>query len=505
MNYSQPAATLGRLIESSAAKYGLKAAVRFSDGGEIVSVSYEELYADARAAASRIENILPGRMNAAVIGRTDYGYITCMNGLFLSGKVFVPLSPDSEPDKLAALLDDCDAGIVFFDSKQRSKIESIRSRINKVRAFVEIGSDEFASVPFDPDFTDRADPEECAAIMYTSGTTGDFKGVMLSHRAIFSNVRFEEWDLDRSNVTLSVLPMHHIFCFACDYLKNINDGVTICLNVELGRIYRNLLLFEPTVMRLVPMIIESIANRIRVVMSKHPEYSPRKAGESVFGSRLNYILSAGAPLVGGLAPFFETMGIRVRQGYGMTEVSARVSVPDEKTDPHSGGRVISICDVRIENGEIQVKTPSIFSGYYKKPEETAAMFTPDGWFKTGDIGYITPERELFVKGRIKNLIILSGGENVSPEEIEKYYADEGLIKEMMVYEKDGAITAAVRPDYDFAEFTGIMDPEAAVFRLIEKINLEHESTREITKVVIKQTPFLRTASGKIIRSEVNET
>ena len=190
------------------------------------------------------------------------------------------------------------------------------------------------------------------------------------------------------------------------------------------------------------------------------------------------------------------------QIYGMTETGPRISVPDGKTVCESGGRVISICQIRLQNGEIQVKSPSLMSGYYKNPEETAAVFTEDGWFKTGDIGELTADNELFIRGRIKNLIILSNGENVSPEEIEKKYADVRIVKEIVVYGEGDLIAAEIYPDHEYAATTGISDVEGAVREAVDRVNLESESTREIGKIVIRNTPFERTASGKIIRKQV---
>lgn len=499
--------TVGGLLEMAAEQYGEKDAVRYVGKAAVEAVSYRRLFHDSRAVAAYLNRLVPGRCHAAVIGRTDYRYLTSMNGVFISGKVLVPLAPDSGVEKLALLLNNADVEVVFYDRTQEGKLSALGPLVPNVHTWIDM-SDEalfdglFASFDGSEPFTDLPDPDACAAIIYTSGTTGNFKGVMLSSRALISNVWFKEMDFEGENVTLNVLPMHHIFCLSCDYLKNIKDGVTICLNVDLQNIYRNLLLFEPTVLRLVPMIIESLVKKVTILYRRHPEYTPRQAAEQVFGRNIRNIIASGALLSPGLAHRFDAMGITIRQGYGMTETGPRISVPDGKTVCESGGRVISICRVRLQNGEIQVKSPSLMMGYYKNPEETAAVFTEDGWFKTGDIGEITPDNEIFIRGRIKNLIILSNGENVSPEEIEKKYADVRLVKEIVVYGEDDGIAAEIYPDYEYAENTGLTDVEGAVRALVEQVNLESETTREIGKVNVRKTPFERTASGKIIRKQV---
>jgi len=498
--------TVGGLLKYASEKYGNKPALKYAVKKEVFSVSYNELFAYALAVKDYLNSVYAKSCNAGLIGRTDARYISCMNGIFMSGKTLVPLSPDFDSDKIVALLNDADVRILFYGAADKERIEELKPRLPQIEMYIDMSDDELfdrinADFYEDGEYTETALPDECAVIMYTSGTTGDYKGVMLSHRALISNVWFEEMNFEGENVTLNVLPMHHIFCMSCDYLKNIKDGVTICLNVELKNIYRNLLIFEPTVLRLVPMIIESLLNKIDVTSSRHPEMTKRQAGEAVFGKRLKNIIASGATLSPGLAARFENMGVTIRQGYGMTETGPRISVPDGNTVAASGGRIISICEVRLQNGEIQVKSPSLLMGYYKKPEETAEMFTRDGWFKTGDIGEITEDNELFIKGRIKNLIILSNGENVSPEEIERAYADEPLIKEIMVFAEENGIAASFYPDYEYAEHNGITDVDGEIRKIVDRINLSFESTREISRLYIRKTPFERTASGKIIRNQ----
>lgn len=499
--------TVGGLLQYAADKYGDKDAIRYVGTQQIERVSYRRLFADSRAVAAYLDAVSPKGCHVAVVGRTDYHYITSMNAVLMSGRVLSPLAPDYSVEKLALLLSGSDAEVLFYDKTQEAKIGELKTLVPALKTFVFLGDDAlFDGIykGFDPGvpFVDPVRPDDCAAIIFTSGTTGNFKGVMLSSRALISNVWFEEMDFEGENVTLNVLPMHHIFCFSCDYLKNLKDGVTICLNVDLSNIYRNLLLFEPTVLRLVPMIIESLVKKVTILYRRHPEYTPRQAAEQVFGSHIRNIIASGALLSPGLAHRFDAMGITIRQGYGMTETGPRIAVPDGNTVAESGGRIISICRVRLVNGEIQVKSPSLMMGYYKNPEETAAVFTEDGWFKTGDIGEVTEDNELFIRGRIKNLIILSNGENVSPEEIEKKYADERLVKEILVYGEDDGIAAEIYPDYDYAKTTGVADVEAAVRALVDRVNLESESTREIGRITIRTTPFERTASGKIIRKQV---
>ncbi|MBR5422737.1 MAG: AMP-binding protein [Clostridia bacterium] len=498
--------TVGQLLKYAAERYGDRPAVKFARSREVESVSYQQLYENSRAVKYYLNALCPERCNVGIVGKTDYRYLVSMNAVFMSGKALVPMSPDYDTEKLITLLRESDTEILFYDAFQTDRIEEIRAALPKIHTYINMSDEALyarafaASDPAAP-YEEDADPDDFAAIIYTSGTTGNYKGVMLSSRALISNVWFEEMSFEGENVTLNVLPMHHIFCLSCDYLKNVKDGVTICLNVDLHNIYRNLLLFEPTVLRLVPMVIESLVNKVRITAARHPEYTARQAAEKVFGRRIRNIIASGATLSPGLAHQFDDMGITIRQGYGMTETGPRISVPDGNTVCESGGRIISICKVRLQNGEIQVKSPSLMMGYYKNPEETKAVFTRDGWFCTGDIGEITPDNELFIRGRIKNLIILSNGENVSPEEIEKKYLDEPLIKEIVVFAEENSIAAEVFPDPEYVAARGIENVEEAVDSVVARVNLSGETTREISRTYIRNTPFARTASGKIIRKQ----
>ena len=498
--------TVGQLLKYAAEKYGDKPAVKYVRGKEIEHVSYQVLYENSRAVRDYLNALYADRCHVGMIGKTDYRFITSMNAVFMSGKALVPMSPEYDTEKLITLLREADVEILFYDRFQEKRLDEIKAALPQIHTFVNM-SDEalyeeiFASLDPAAPYAEMADPDDYAMILYTSGTTGKYKGVMLSSRALISNVWFEEMSFEGENVTLNVLPMHHIFCLSCDYLKNVKDGVTICLNIDLHNIYRNLLLFEPTVLRLVPMIIESLVNKVHITAARHPEYTMREAAEKVFGRRLRNIIASGATLSPGLAHEFDDMGITIRQGYGMTETGPRIAVPDGNTVCESGGRIISICRVRLENGEIQVKSPSLLMGYYKNPEETQAVFTKDGWFRTGDIGEITEDNELFIRGRIKNLIILSNGENVSPEEIEKKYLDEPLVKEILVYAEENEIAAEIFPDFEYAAAQGIENVEETVASIVSHVNKAGETTREISRLHIRNTPFARTASGKIIRKQ----
>lgn len=497
--------TIGKMLRHTAESFEEKPAVKYRENGEIVSKSYRKFYEDSLSVGAYIKGICEERMHIALITKTNYEFLTAMNGVFISGNVAVPFAPDIPVSEAVELLDDCDASLVITDFNAFKSEEEIFSLCPKVKYVFDVSNKEKFSEIYDRKGISEKylrlydeNPEECTAIIYTSGTTGRRKGAMLSSGAIMSNIFFKEMNFEGNHVALNVLPMHHIFSFSCDYLKNLKDGVTICLNIEKSQIMNDFLTFEPSVVRLVPMIFDTLVRRVRMIRKRQPQLTPREAAEKVFGRRLHSVIISGAAFSPEAEKEFEEMGLEVRQGYGMTETGPRIAVPNGRTCIKSGGGVISICDVRIVDGEIQVKSPSLMTGYYKRPEETAAVFTEDGYLRTGDLGYMTEDGELFVTGRLKNIIILSNGENVSPEEIEKKYIISPLIKEIIVYEKDGKIAADIFPDYDYAKAEGI-DIEKAINELVREENAKDVAAHEIDFVQITDKPFPKTSTGKTIR------
>lgn len=490
--------TIRELIDYTADRYEEKPCMKYIKRGEVNTKTYREFRDDSFNVAYQIKSVAPTREHIGIIGKANYKYLTYLNGIFVSGNVAVPLSPDFSEEEMDYLFKKADVTTIIYDKRSEQKALKLKEDGNY--KLIKIEKPENKHTPVD---LGEENDEDCAMIMYTSGTTGGKKGVMLSSKAIVSNVFFKEMSYEGENVALNVLPIFHIFCFSCDYLKNLKDGVTICLNGDLNNIGENLLRFEPTVIRLVPMIVESLLRKVRILRKKNPELTPREAAEKVFGRKLKAIIASGAYLSPEIAAEFDSMGINLRQGYGMTETGPRIAVPNGKTSIYSVGVVIDICDIRVRDNEIQVKSPSLFTGYYKQPEETAEVFTEDGWFKTGDIGHVGEDRQLYITGRKKNLIILSNGENISPEEIEKKFQSDNAVSEVLVYGEKDRITAEfyLNPEYCLAH--SVDEAKAYIKERVKEINLDSISEKEIAKVKFRDTPFDKTASGKIKRTIVS--
>lgn len=507
------APSIPEILDSSAAKYGDKAFIKFVKEDAVVEKSYKDIRSDVHAVCSYLTSRFTAPRHIAILGRSSYEYIVYILAIIASGNVAVPLAPEISAEEAASLVGAADVEVFIHEQQFCDKAEMLRVLCPNLIDIINIGDDEafgkviaqFADPSGNASFEGvTTDKDACCIIVYTSGTTGVKKGVMLSTKGLVGNIMYNDyWQvLGEGQVTLSVLPIHHVFCLSGDIIRNLKDGLTVCLNGDIRSLNKNLLLFEPCVMRLVPMIAQSLLQRVRVIAGRNPDLSLKEAAEQVFGKNLKQIISGAAYLSPELVDEYEKMGIYMRQGYGMTEAGCRISVPDENAPRDSIGRVIDICDVRSQDGEIQVKTPSVMMGYYKKPEETAEMLTADGWLCTGDIGYVTDEGYLFITGRKKNLIILSGGENVSPEAIEKKFFDFPVVQEIMVYEENDRIMADIYPDKKYCALNGIDDIEKAVRDKIKLVNYLAKPSHIISDINISDEPLPKTETGKIKRKEI---
>ena len=324
---------------------------------------------------------------------------------------------------------------------------------------------------------------------------------MLTNCNLAANSSYDAYILDDDDVSFSVLPMHHVFCYACDVLKTLYDGGCLCLNGSLSELYKNILIFQPTIMRIVPALCKSILVKIKITARNNPGLTKREAAEKVVGKNFRRMIAGSAFLSPAIIDEFEEYGITARQGYGMSECSPRITTSDfSETHKYSNGRLIGIDEVRCVDGEIQVKGPSVMKGYYKMPEETAEAFTEDGYLHTGDLGYIR-DGHVFLVGRRKNLIILSNGENISPEEIENKFADFSEVKEVVVFGENDKLIAEIYPDDLFIATNKLENIEHTLSLIVDKVNLELNSDRMIHDFRIRNRPFERTSTGKIKRTE----
>ncbi|MBO7669641.1 MAG: AMP-binding protein [Oscillospiraceae bacterium] len=480
--------------------------LREKAGAEIAEKSFAGILEDSRRVASFLRRQGEGAVHAGLVGTTSIAYVTCLLGTVIDGNVAVPIDPQLSAEEIADNLNRADVSVLFYDQRFQTLADSLPGICPQITSCVCFtpGEGRFSLPELlaqeDPADLRPVDAQSCACILYTSGTTGKSKGVMLSHANLIDNACCCDNEGSDRDVLLSVLPIHHAYCLTCDLLLSLRYGATLCVNDSPMRLVQNIKLFRPTKLLLVPVIAETIYRRIMAEKKKNPLLPLKLAGQAVFGKDLKVIFCGGAYLALELTEAYAKMGLPLLQGYGMTECSPRIT-SSSQADPSTGldvGRVVKNCRVRIQDGEIQVQSPSVMLGYYRSEEATREMFTEDGWLKTGDLGYVKDQR-IYITGRKKNLIILSNGENVSPEELENRFAGSKWMSEIMVYSEENQITAEV---YPFPEYAG--KAEALFRKKVDEINKTVPPARRIVRLRLRDTEFEKTTSRKVKRNQTGE-
>lgn len=514
--------TMQELVDKSVALYYDRDILRYEINDEIHSITYGEFKKLSRKVGEFINerrNEQGEQIHVGIIGEACANYVITLMGIMASGNVAVPLDHQLTLDNLADCLNRADIDILFFSPSHIEiigKVKKMCPRISEYLALEPIEGHPSIKRIFENDkydgkswgkegnYKDPA-PDDLAMILFTSGTTGKSKGVMLTNKNLVGNA-LSQSPIDNDEfdeiVILLILPLHHAFCINVDIVAMMNKGATVCINGPISMLGKHLSMFEPTVLHIVPMITKVLYNKIKAIVSAKPELSEKAAMRMVYGRRLGRIVCGGGGLPEDLAKKYQEMGIRIGQGYGMSECSPVISEPDfEKPEKvSSAGRVLEHVDIRVgENGEIQIKSPFVMKGYYKDPERTQETFTEDGWLKTGDVGYVDDEEFVFLTGRMKNLIILSNGENVAPEEIENIFGSEPLIRDIIVFDEDDMIKCEILPDFSYAEAASIKDITKAVEAVVARHNNDLPTFKRINEISIRREPFVKTTSNKIIR------
>lgn len=434
-------------------------------------------------------------------------YVRMMLGVMSGGGVTVFLDPQAKEDTICACLNKAEVDILMWEPKLMLNIDHIRTRCATLTQTIQMTEGGFPetcggiiSTYIGQKSEYCVDEKECAAIIFTSGTTGEEKGVMLSNlnliNALFST------NHRKHTIKVSVLPMHHVFCLNADILMGLSNCNTLCINGGMNRLADNILRFNPHSINVVPMVAQALY--AKMVMLAEKEGKPiTEIKHGVLGNRMDRIVAGGAHLPAELVEKYAKIGIFLCQGYGMSEHSPTISTPDmsRPDKAHTAGHVVLRCKTRVVDGELQVSSPSVMMGYVNAPELTAQVITEDGWLRTGDIGYEDEEGFLHITGRKKNLIILSNGENVSPEQIENLLLDHQLVEECLVYGDGNMIVAEIYPNTKYMALHGITDVQEAVAKVIQDVNSTLPSYKKIGKYLIRIVALQRTGSNKIIRSQ----
>lgn len=509
--------------------------------------TYETIDKEIKALISFLEKngICPGDKVAILsLNMPNWG-VTFFSVTFM-GAVIVPVLPDFSATEVANILEHSGAKLLFISNSLLSRIEGFKSDTLKTIVFIEdfsflrSGKNSSKYVPSAlPSMEYDIHEDDLASIIYTSGTTGRSKGVMLTHKNISFNALKGRviQPIDETDRFLSVLPLSHTYentlglilpmlCGACVYYlrKPPTPSVLIPALAEV----------KPTMMLTVPLIIEKIyfskilpTFRDKIVLRilyKVP-FLRKKLNEAAgkkllktFGGELKFYGIGGAKLNKSVEKFLREAKFPYAVGYGLTETAPLLAGANpQKSLFESTGPAIEDIELKINNpdrktgeGEIWAKGPNVMKGYYKEPEMTKEVLTPDGWFKTGDLGAFDSKNNLYIKGRLKNMIVGASGENIYPEEIESIINNFRFVVESLVVEQKGKLVAFVVINMEELEMKyqilkldmtrQVEEKVAEVLReLQEYVNSQVNKFSQIQKVVLQPVPFQKTATLKIKR------
>lgn len=512
------------IVEKSCRIHRDVIAVKYLSHREIVEKSYGDLWDDIRKTAVILRNNGLCGTHIALVGSSSYEWICAYMAILFTGNTAVPLDANlsvselhellnrsgstalfcgaSRKDVITELTEDCPEMNIVFTMEKKVDIEHLEGADSNpqlaILSFEQLRSE--ITIPDDFAFAEQ-DKDKMCTLMYTSGTTGKSKGVMLSQFNLAQNVENVFVNLEPGVTILSVLPIHHAFCLTMEWMKGISLGATICINDSLLHMLKNMKRFQPVGMLMVPLMVETIYKKLKDV---NPLLPKKLVAKEAFGGKLEYIFCGGAYLDPMYVTEFKKYGIDILQGYGMTECSPVICSNNHRYNrPGSVGKLLDNCAVRFVDEEIQIKGTSVMSGYYDMPDETAEAFQ-DGWLCTGDLGYLDSDGFMYITGRKKNLIILANGENISPEELEGKLSVEPLISEIVITGDGNHLTAHIYPDQDFVDKKHMDAARTSekLQKIIDTFNKNQPTYKRISALDIRKEPFEKSSTKKIKRNLV---
>lgn len=521
--------TIQELLDWSGYTYASNDAYRFFEGNTICTKTYKELLQDVQFAGRYLKENFASASHIAVIGPTSYQWIVAWLSIVTTGLVAVPLDRLLQSDEILKLLRQADVSTLIFDNEQHLVAEAVHDACPEITCICMTepfyGQDSFVAQLLiqrklgEPLWSESVDSDTIAEIVFTSGTTGNYKGCVLTHKNLAWNAMNGSTyaALTPKDKTMSILPIHHTLEVTAGMLTPFCSGVTVCINDSLRHIQRNLNIFHPECMIAVPMVVEMLNKNIWITAKKTKQeqklqfalklskclqklhiHIERQLFASVLdklGGNLRLLVVGGAYLEPKLVENFSAMGITIVQGYGVTECGPVVACnTDRKWKADSVGQTVTGCKIKIVDGEIWVSGPIVMQGYYNDPQANRDAFEGE-WYKTGDLGYMDKNGYLYLTGRKKNLIILSNGENVSPEELEQKLTEIPGICEVIVCAEKNTLTAEIysEPGADIN----------VIEQQIEGVNKTLPEYKNIRKVIFRDTPFPKTTTQKIKRNYSN--
>ncbi len=539
-------------------KHGSKVAFSyFGEGRRLQDITYRELYNMILRLSAGLTTMGLSKKRIAILGETSVEWVASYLAILATGGVVVPLDRELSIDVIEGFMEQIDADAIIYSGSFNGKLEHAMNEHPCLKTFIPMKPTDRELALSDKilplkDIIEHGYPiaskgytlppvekrEELAEFLFTSGTTGTSKCVMLSQKNIFAAVSSaaETVDFGPDDTIVSLLPIHHTYELAC-MLAALDYGIHICINDSITRVLKNLQLFKPTALVLVPLYVYTFYKKIWAEAKKNGKDKALKLGigaaralrnagidkrreifadvHAPFGGRLEKIICGGAALNPRMIEFFETLGISIYEGYGITECSPLVAVtPYYARKFNSVGPAVPCCQIRIDEhsvnekgypeGEIQVKGDNVMLGYYKNPKATANAFTADGWFRTGDVGYLDNDGYCCITGRLKTVIVLENGKNIFPEEIEEYLADiETIAESVVVGRQSGSevhLVAIAYPDATkFPANATKEDMYKEIQHQINELNKKLPTYKHIKLVELRDKEFEKTTSRKIKR------
>ncbi|MBN1520330.1 MAG: AMP-binding protein [Spirochaetales bacterium] len=553
------------MFDSVCAEYGSLPAfrARAQDGAPYTIWTYVELRRLAYSAARWMHRrgVRPGDRVAIIAENRPEWILAYVAGVAM-GAVVVPLDSTMDAAGVLGIARASGSKVLFHSDAHAAKAKEAKATLGSLELVnfdLDAGDDgrdgllsweaalaQAASAGDDDELPQAGsiDGNSPAVIIFTSGTTGVAKGIMLSHRGIIANINAARQALvvGKDDVFIAILPLHHTYAATCTFLSPLEAGGSIVFVEKLipTVILRHVRDAGVTVMIGVPLLFDKIKQGVRGELAKL-KGAARLVVRSLFGlsaflsgalgmpagwfllgflrrkaglASVRLAVSGGGPLAWDTAAFYDAFGLNLVQGYGMSENGPLISVnlPEYK-DNRSAGVAVKYTDVRIADpgldgvGEIQVKSPSLMLGYLNAPDATADAFSADGWLRTGDLGYVDRRGFIFITGRSKNLIVTEGGKNVYPEEIELKFEGSPWVKEVLILGRRRSDTAAGEdviavcvPDFErVAAERPDSDAASLVRDEVRRINRSLPQFMKIVDVIIRDEEFEKTSSRKVRR------
>ncbi len=552
------------MVENVAARYPDRYAISYKKNpaskGEASHYTYAQGRDYVRALATEFISMGLENKHVAIIGEASPEWVFTYFALMSMGAVTVPIDKELPAEDITSILNTAACPTMVFSSVCQEKITSLKDNVPSLTTFVEFGD---TTAPYattleeirangEKKYADgdrsydnyEIDIHKLASIVFTSGTTGKGKGVMLTVHNICSDMEQGMYNFDITPKTMCVLPPHHTFGSTVNFVGHYAQGCEIYISSGLRYIMNELKEYQPTHLVLVPLFVETFYKRITSTAEKQGKLGMLKKLMKVsnallkvgidlrsklfgsvlknFGGELKMIICGGAALNQDIIDFFESMGVIILNGYGITECAPLISCNRNEYRkkgsvglPIIGGHVKILDPDENGEGEICYKGPNVMMGYYQNEEATKAVFTEDGYFRTGDYGKVEMEGDdqwIYITGRLKNLIIFSNGKNVYPEEIETDIQGIYGVNEVVVYAGESksdpskeVIVAEIYPDADGLKLHNIEDAQKYFEEEIKKINAKNVSYKTVGKVKLRAEEFPKNTSRKITRFAIDKS